>query len=236
VIRASQTRGTASKPEAGPTAVVVRPITPSRFADLEALFRTSSITNSCWDIWVRYTHAESRQRQARLAWRDHAEANRAELRSLARRRRAPGLLAYLEGKPVGFISLGPRPEMRRVDASRATPRVDDVAVWVVACFYVQRRHRGRGITVALLRGAVEYAGRHGAPAVEGYPRAPGRKVADDFAFFGTVAMFKRAGFRVIRKPARDLPRGWAPRYTMRAECDARSRPGRKPRMASSLST
>jgi hypothetical protein len=30
-------------------------------------------------------------------------------------------------------------------------------------------------------------------------------------------MFRRAGFRVIRKPLKDLPRNWVPRVTMRIE-------------------
>lgn len=74
------------------------------------------------------------------------------------------------------------------------------------------------MTVALLRAAVDYAGRHGAPAVEGYPRAPGTRVSDDAAFFGSVEMFRRAGYRAVRRPPADLRKGWVPRYTMRAAC------------------
>ena len=108
--------------------------------------------------------------------------------------------------------------MRRTDASRATPRVDEVPVWVVPCFFVRKDHRGRGVTVALLKAAVAYAARHGAPAVEGYPRAPGARVHETAAFFGSAAQFRRAGFRVVRRPGPGLPKGWVPRYTMRAQC------------------
>lgn len=194
----------------------MRPITRARFGDVEALFATDSIMRSCWDIWPRYDTKERRALQARgTSW---SETNRGLLRDLAARRRAPGLLAYLGREPVGFISLGPRTEMRRVDRSRTSPRVDDVPVWVIPCFFVHRDHRGKGITVALLKAAVEYARTHGAPAVEGYPRAPGTRVHDSTAFFGTVAQFRRAGFRKIAGPRRDLPKGWVPRHTMRAEC------------------
>lgn len=84
------------------------------------------------------------------------------------------------------------------------------------CLYVHPKYRGRGVAVALLRGAVAYAAKHGAPAVEGYPRADEKRVHDDFAFYGTIAMFRRAGFRKVRGPLPDLPRGWTPRWTMRA--------------------
>ena len=191
-----------------PGEILVRPITASRFRDVEQLFLTDSIMRGCWDIWPRYDTRERRALQAKLAPR----ATRGG------RRRAPGLLAYLDSQPVGFLSLGPRTEMHRIDRSRTSPRVDDVPVWVVPCFFVHNKYRGRGITVALLQAAVEYAGKHGAPAIEGYPRAPGARVDDSTAFFGSVAQFRRAGYRVVARPRRDLPKGWVRRYTMRAEC------------------
>jgi len=43
-------------------------------------------------------------------------------------------------------------------------------------------------------------------------------VQDDYAFFGTERMFKRAGFRVIARSPNTLPKGWTPRVTARAEC------------------
>jgi hypothetical protein len=71
----------------------------------------------------------------------------------------------------------------------------------------------------LLRAAVEYAGKQGAPAVEGYPRADDApRVSAESAFFGTEAMFRRAGYEQVRGVMKDLPRGWAPRVTMRATC------------------
>ena len=199
--------------------LVVRPITRSRFPDVEALFKTDAIMRSCWDIWPRYSGKSERAAiDARHRVSGESQVNRSELHRLAGQRRAPGLLAYDGREPVGFVSLGPRTAMRRTDASRATPRVDDVPVWVVPCFFVRKDRRGTGATVALLRAAVGYAAKHGAPAVEGYPRAPGAKVHDSTAFFGTVAQFRRAGYRKVAGPRADLPKGWVPRYTMRATC------------------
>lgn len=144
------------------------------------------------------------------------ERRRNAMTKLACRRRAPGLLAYEGNEPVGWVAVAPRSELARVDRSRATPRVDDEDVWVIPCVTVNKTDRGRGIALALIRAAVAYAFEKAAPAVEAYPRAGTARTKDDNAYIGTELLFRRAGFRVVRKPLKNLPRNWIPRVTMRA--------------------
>lgn len=140
--------------------------------------------------------------------------------ALARRKRAPGLLAFEGDEPVGWIAIAPRTELKRIDTSRATPRVDDEDVWVIPCITVRPTARGRGIALALIRAALAYAAKQGAPAVEAYPRAGAQHTNDDNAYFGTEPLFRRAGFKVIRKPLK-RPGNWVARVTMRAACSKR---------------
>jgi GNAT superfamily N-acetyltransferase len=158
--------------------------------------------------------------------------SRVAMTALARRRRAPGLLAYIGREVAGWIAVAPRPELARTDSSKATPPVDDVPVWVVPCITVRRRFRGRGVAQALLRAAVDYAGSQGAPAVEGYPRASNARVHDDFAFIGTESLFRKAGFRTVRGPLKGVPRGWTPCVTMRVACTSKTSRPRRARSAS----
>lgn len=201
--------------------ILIRPITKARQKDFEALMKTNSITGSCWDIWPRRLGSQGPARRG--FWKAKgvtaSEGNRRDIAQIIRGGKPVGLLAYRDNEPVGFISVGPRTAYPRVDRSKTSPPVDDVAVWAVPCFYVHRAHRGVGVTTALLRAAVEYAGKEGAPAVEGYPRSDDApRVSAESAFFGTEAQFRRAGYRKIRGVRTDLPRGWAPRVTMRATC------------------
>jgi GNAT superfamily N-acetyltransferase len=163
----------------------------------------------CWCMFPRLASAANQ-----LGSRGRRDA----MTRLARRRRAPGLLAFDGEQPVGWVAIAPRKELKRVDASRATPRVDDVDVWVIPCITVRPSARGRGIAVALIKAAVAYAREQGAPAVEAYPRAGSARTADDNAFFGTEPLFRRAGFKVIRKPLRTRQRNRVARVTMRADC------------------
>ena len=185
-------------------------LTPARMDDLGRVL-SGSWGSGCWCVFPRLTPAEERRLPGQ-----GSDRRRRAMTALARRRRAPGLLAYDGREVVGWVAVAPRPELHRVDASKATPRVDDVDVWVIPCITVRRGARGQGVAVALIRAAVEYAASQGAAAVEAYPRAGKARVHDDFAFFGTEPLFRRAGFRAIRAPLKGLPKNWTPRVTMRA--------------------
>ena len=75
--------------------------------------------------------------------------------------------------------------------------------------------RGRGVEIALIQAAVQYAAENGTPAVEAYPRVGSERTGDDNAYFGTEALFARAGFQVVRGPLKDRPRNWLPNLAMR---------------------
>lgn len=206
----------------GDSELVIRPLTASRVEDVRTVTQ-GSWGAQCWDLHPRFSAAQQRELGIAGTMTKQNEARRREiLAKLARRRRnSAGLVAYEDGEPVGFISLGPRSDFARVESSKATPPVDDVPAWVIPCITVRRGHRGRGVAVAMIRAAVEYAGKRGAPAVEAYPRADGKRVHDDFAYIGTEALFRKAGFRRVRGVLPRLPKGWTPRVTMRAVATAR---------------
>ncbi len=172
------------------------PLRPGRMDDFGKVL-SSTWGNGCWCMYPRLNAQLSRELPGPGGM---SERRRRAMTALAGRRRAPGLVAYLEGEPVGWVAISPRAELCRIEASKATPRVDDLDVWVIPCITVRKRARGQGIALALIEAAQAYAAKHGAPAVEAYPRAGAVRVHDDFAYIGTETLFRRAGFRVVRKP------------------------------------
>ena len=199
-----------------------KPLTPSRIDDFAHVLGASGsgrlATGSlfggsgCWDLWPRQSGAE--QRADGLD--GSTDKRRAKLTALARRRQTPGLLAYRAREAIGWVSIGPRLDYHRLARSKATPAVDLERVWVIPCMAVRREARGQGVAIALIRAAVAYATARGAPGVEAYPRAGGTRVVHDvWAFYGTEALFKKAGFKKVRG-ALPVPKGWTPRVTMRA--------------------
>ena len=89
-------------------------------------------------------------------------ANRQAMKRLVRIGRVPGLLAYVRGEPIAWVSVGPRETFGALERSRTLKRVDDQPVWSVVCFVVAKPYRGTGLMAPLLRTAIDYAKRHGA--------------------------------------------------------------------------
>jgi len=168
------------------SALQVHPVTRERWPDLEKLFGERGASSGCWCMFWRLPRAQF-QRQA-------GEKNKEALRAIVDSGEPPGLLAYAEGEPIAWCSVGPRPAFTALERSRTLKRVDDAPVWSVVCFFVAKPFRRRGVMVPLLTAAVEYARAHGAKIVEGYPVEPTKRLSGDRGYTGVVSAFRRAGF------------------------------------------
>lgn len=187
--------------------LVVHPLTPERWPDLEALFnaRGCSVARGCWCMYYRLSGA---QNQATAAPSRAARSKR-QLRELVDAGRPPGLIGYRAGVPVGWVSLGPREDYAKLARSPVMKPVDDQPVWSVVCFVVPSEFRGQGVAQALLEGAVAYARKHGARLIEAYPvDRPGRSPDDSSMWFGAKSMYDKLGFAEVarRKPQRPVVR------------------------------
>ncbi len=134
------------------------------------------------------------------------KANKRAMKSLVDSGTVPGLIAYRDRRPVGWISLGPREDYPRLERSPVMKRVDEKAVWSIVCFFVDPKERGQGVTRALLRGAIAYARSQGATLLEAYP--VDSKVRSYPDWFGAKSTYDRAGFKEVtrRKEARPVVR------------------------------
>ena len=121
-----------------------------------------------------------------------------------------GLVAYLEGEPVGWCAVEPRTAyfglMRNFKvhwAGRTEDKTDD-SVWAVTCFVTRAGDRRRGVSYALARAAVDFARERGARALEGYPMLvePGQNVIWGELHVGTRSVFEAAGFEEVSQPSK----------------------------------
>lgn len=135
-----------------------------------------------------------------------------------------GLVAYLDGEPVGWCAVEPRTSYEGLLRNNRVPWTDraedktDDGVWAVTCLFTRAGFRRQGISYALTRAAVDFARRRGARAIEGYPITTTDVIAEEL-HVGTRGAFAAAGFEEVSHPT---PR----RLVMRIELD---RAGRGPR-------
>jgi GNAT superfamily N-acetyltransferase len=188
----------------------VHPATHARFDDVRTMVGPKNPTSSvCWCLSHRLPAKEN---QALLG---PARGTRVE--ELTRRPTKPGVLAYDGDEVVGWAAVAPRAELPFARSTKI-PHVDDLPVWSAWCIRVRPGRRGRGISHVLLEGAVAYAARRGAPAVEGYPvDNRGEKVDLTMAYVGTRKLFEDAGFELAA--ATTAVSGGFPRVVMRRALD-----------------
>lgn len=136
------------------------------------------------------------------------KANKRAMKSLVDGGTVPGLIGYKDGRPIGWISLGPRGDYRRLERSPVMKRVDDKPVWSIVCFFVDPKERGKGVMDALLKGAINYARSEGATLLEAYPVDKRERSHPDFIWWGAKRMYDRAGFKEVarRKETRPVMR------------------------------
>jgi ribosomal protein S18 acetylase RimI-like enzyme len=185
--------------------LVVRPLTRSRWSDLEAIFNAKgcSVARGCWCMFYR------RSGQIETApGLTRAQSNRAELLALVEAGETPGLIGYRGKTPVGWVSLGPRDDYPKLRRSVVMKPVDDRPVWSIICFVVPAQYRGEGVARALLDGAIAYAKKKGVELLEAYPVDKRGRANDDSMWFGAKSMYDAAGFDEVarRKPHRPVVR------------------------------
>ncbi len=189
---------------AGSSAFTVRELGPSTWNDFEALFAKH---NGVWGgCWCMYYHSQG---AFLLGGRMRASRNKQHKHALVSEGKSHGIIAYYNGTPVGWCQYGTREELPRLDASRTYLRLGlkesrKRKLWRITCFFVHRDYRGRGAAGFALKAALSAIRKQGGGIVEAYPletlkdvpRKTDRGKAS-FMWSGTVAMFKKAGFKVV---------------------------------------
>lgn len=162
------------------------PLTQKLWRDFELLFGENGACGGCWCMhWKLRGKAFSENK---------GEGNRQIQKSVVDAKTVPGLLAYSEGYPIGWVAVEPRSQYPRLAHSRVLAPIDNREVWSITCLFVEKKHRRKGVAVALLQAAVDHAREKGAKIVEGYPIETKGEAPPVFIFTGTSSAFKQAGF------------------------------------------
>jgi GNAT superfamily N-acetyltransferase len=119
-----------------------------------------------------------------------------------------GIVAYLDGEPVGWCAVEPRTAYQgllrvyKVPWEGRAEDKSDESVWAVTCVFTRAGFRRRGIGYALARAAVDFARERSARALEAYPMLtrPREDITWGELHMGTRSVFAAAGLTQAAHP------------------------------------
>jgi len=173
------------------------PLTSNNWNDFVTLFGDKGACGGCWCMAWRLRAADYQKQKG--------EGNKKAMKELVKKA-SPGILAYTGEKAVGWCAVAPRSEYVRLETSRILKAVDDKVVWSVSCFFIHKQYRQKGLSVQLLKSAVDFAFANGAKIVEGYPIEKVKGVMPDvFVWTGLSSSFIKAGFKEVERRSDTRP-------------------------------
>ncbi|NLG20267.1 MAG: GNAT family N-acetyltransferase [Actinomycetales bacterium] len=182
----------------------IRPANEAACEDLQVVFGTRGQGARCqcqrYKLLPRENFAEQpvEERMARLRAQTDCGNPEAIVTS--------GLVAYLDGEPVGWCAVEPRPEfpgLRHSQVPWAGREEDrgDPSVWAITCVFARARFRRQGLGTELVLAAVEFARARGAAALEAYPMTT-KAAIDEELHVGTIGTYLDAGFTEVTRPTK----------------------------------
>ncbi len=163
------------------------------------LFGERGACGNCWCMYFRLKKddfVEGKQN----------DGNKSRMKELVWENKPTGILGIYDGQAIGWCAFAPREDHLKLENSRVHKRIDNMQVWSVTCFFIEKNFRRMGISVAMLKGLIDIAGKQKIKVIEAYPTIPTKeKLPDSFAWIGLYKSFERAGFKIVDNTSKNRP-------------------------------
>jgi ribosomal protein S18 acetylase RimI-like enzyme len=176
--------------------ITIRDLTPDTVGEYQDFFDHHAFRD--YPVWQSCYCMETHRTGTEEEWAARTAAdNRADMTAMIGQNEVSGLLAYADGKAVGWCNYGESTRLGGLVHRFGLEAADHEGVGSVACFVIAAPYRGHGVASKLLDAALDRLRRRGLRAVEAYPAR-----AEDSAqanYRGPLSMYLRAGFEPYRE-------------------------------------
>jgi GNAT superfamily N-acetyltransferase len=179
--------------------VSIEPVNAANLADWTRFFDHDGFAgNPDWaSCYCLEHHVAAPPEEPERAWRDA----RSLMLERFERGTTFGYLAYVDGRPAGWVNASLRVDYDRYrDVDPDGP--DPTTVIGVSCFVVAPPYRRHGVASALLDRVIADAPARGAAWIEGYPHLE-PDASDGGHYRGPRGMFEERGFEAVGQGERD---------------------------------
>lgn len=158
----------------------------------------------CGGCWCMLWRLQKKQMDAQMG-----DQNRLAMKTVFNSGHVPGLIAWHNEDPVGWIQVDVRNVFPRLTNSRVLKPIDDLPVWSVSCFFIKKEYRRKGLSALLLDSACGFVRSRGGSCIEGYPvDSPKKNYPAVYAWIGLLKAYTKNGFTEVgrRSPTRPIMR------------------------------
>jgi GNAT superfamily N-acetyltransferase len=175
------------------------PLTKVNWGKFVLLFGEKGACANCWCMWPRLTKQDFTEGKSN-------NGNKSAMKKLVWEGKPAGIIAFIEEQPVAWCAFAPREDFLKLENSRVHTRIDDEPVWSIPCFFIDKKFRRLGVSVALLKGVISYAKKQKIKIIEAYPTIPTKEtLPDTFAWIGLYRSFESAGFVIADRTSKNRP-------------------------------
>lgn len=175
------------------------PLTKKNWNQFVQLFGDKGACGNCWCMYYRLIKSDFQEGKA-------DEGNKTAMKEIVWDSKPAGILGLYEGHAIAWCAFAPREDFIKLERSRVHKRIDDMIVWSIPCFFIDKNFRRHGVSVALLKGVIQYAKENGIKIIEAYPTIPTQeKLPDSFAWIGLYTSFENAGFEIVDRTSKNRP-------------------------------
>lgn len=179
----------------------VEDVTAERVPDYQAFF--DGVAFRDFPQWQSCYCMETHRTQSDEEWAARTAAdNRRDMSRGIEEGNVTALLAYVDGRPVGWCNYGETTRLNGVMHRFGLNVAEQQGVGSVACFVIAAPYRKHGVATVLLEAALERLRTRGVRFAEAYPVRGSDSPQSNYR--GPLQMFLRAGFEPYRETERHL--------------------------------
>jgi GNAT superfamily N-acetyltransferase len=176
--------------------IEIRDVTPDRVGHYQEFFDKYAFRD--YPAWRSCYCMETHRTQGDEAWAMRtADDNRRDMSEMISNRNVTALLAFVDGKPVGWCNYGETTKLAGVMHRFQLKGETYEGVGSVACFVISAPYRRHGVAKRLLDTALDRLRERGVKVVEAYPVKETESPQSNYR--GPLSMYLQAGFESHRE-------------------------------------